>query len=712
MPQQITLVPVEEEKKKPISLVPISTGELVKGAWAKAMPFGLPVSETIGHLATAPIGFVGGLVGGAGKLVRDLIPGGEKPSFVSVRKTMEKTGEALTYKPQTPEAQKMTRVILSPLEAIGAGQEKLAGLVSKNPEVQAATKIATDIGLAALLGRVGRGGKVKPETMGGRFKPVSIEKPKPIIPEVEPINPTFEQFGKLYKTFRKQQPEQAAMYAKERAGKFGEGIELAQGLEGKEYFETILSRMGGELEKVSFKHDFKPEQIRELYTGLKNSPWLSNWEKLSGYDELRRIFEKGTIPTKGGTELLARAFGDSFTKELPRNVVSEILNIPRSMLASYDLSMALRQAQPLGSGYPKEWARAFAKQIEFFGSEQVYSQAMKEIASRPTYDLMRGGPGRKIPLALTEMGKFTGLREERYLSPLAEKIPVIGKGIRASGRAYSGGLNVLRADVFDRVTGDMKKAGIVLENNPAAIDSVCDFINIASGRGSAKPLAGATQIMNALFFSPRLMYARLRSLGQIPNFANPNWWTKTPPAVRKATLKTFLGYTGSLMTAVGLAKLAGAEVTLDPRSSDFLKIKIGNTRIDFGAGFLQYIKTFAQFFTGKTVNTETGKITEVGKGYKPLTRLDILSRQLEYKTNPIASLSLDLLRGKKLFGEKITVPNEIYERLVPMVIQDFIDIAKDDPKLLPAGIFGVFGAGLQTYKHEPKKKGSQFFYMR
>jgi hypothetical protein len=37
-----------------------------------------------------------------------------------------------------------------------------------------------------------------------------------------------------------------------------------------------------------------------------------------------------------------------------------------------------------------------------------------------------------------------------------------------------------------------------------------------------------------------------------------------------------------------------------------------------------------------------------------------------------------------------------------MAAQDTIDIAKDDPDLLPLSLLGIFGVGLQTYM--PKKK--------
>jgi len=714
MPQQITLIPldeaVEEKKRKP------TTGELVKGAWAKAMPFGLPISETISHLATGGVGAVGGLVGFGAKLLADLVPGGEKPSFARARETMGGVSEALTYKPQTPEAQKMTRVTLVPLELAAKGIKGGSELITSDPEVQAGIQTAGDLGLFMLMGKAAKGFK-QPE-IGAKFKPVT-EAPTPKFVE-EPINPTFEKFGTLFKEFRKGQKEQAVIYSKERGARLGEGLEAAEGKVGQEYFDTIKSKMGGKIERVPFKHDFTPGQTTELYDGVKGAVFLTNWEKLQAARALDAVFKEGTVPAPADTALLARAYGKSFVKSMPRNIISEIANIPRSMMASGDLSFGLRQGMPLGAGYPKEFARAMAEQVKYFGSEGVYQGAMKEIAQRPTYQLMRGGPGRRVELALTEMGPMTGLREEKYLSPIAEKIPGIGPIIRASGRAYTGGLNKLRADVFDSKFHDAEAAGFNPAQNPMLLDAMCDFINKASGRGSAKPLANSTQLLNALFFSPRLVLSRLQMIGKAVNLplekiihlANPDWWTQTPKPVRIATLRTLLGFAGMLTTTAGLLKLAGAEVSLDARSSDFLKPKFGNTRIDLGAGFLQYIRTFVQLLTGQVVSTRTGKITEVGEGYKPLTRWDIAERMVEYKTAPIPSFVINLLRGKSVFGEKLNIPKEVLQRLTPMVWQDLYDIAKDDPKLLPLGVLGVFGAGLQTYEPSPKKSGSLYFYTK
>lgn len=49
-------------------------------------------------------------------------------------------------------------------------------------------------------------------------------------------------------------------------------------------------------------------------------------------------------------------------------------------------------------------------------------------------------------------------------------------------------------------------------------------------------------------------------------------------------------------------------------------------------------------------------------------------------------------------GEPFNLWTEIANRITPMIFQDMIDIAKDNPNLLPLTVFGFFGVGLQTYK--------------
>jgi len=153
-----------------------------------------------------------------------------------------------------------------------------------------------------------------------------------------------------------------------------------------------------------------------------------------------------------------------------------------------------------------------------------------------------------------------------------------------------------------------------------------------------------------------------------------------------------------------LAKMAGAEVGLDPRDANFGKIIIGKTRLDIMGGFQQYIRAAAQFFGNQYVSSISGKRTTLGEGYKPLTQWDILWRQVESKQAPAISFIIDLMKRQDWKGEPINIPKEVGRRLVPMVLMDMAEIAKEDPKLLPLGIPAMLGVGLQHYEFHSKKE--------
>jgi hypothetical protein len=329
-----------------------------------------------------------------------------------------------------------------------------------------------------------------------------------------------------------------------------------------------------------------------------------------------------------------------------------------------------------------------------FVSEDAFKVSQDAIATSKYYDLMK-----QAKLALTDVGTNLSTREESFMSNLAEKIPIIGKGVRASSRAYTGFLNKLRADVFTDLISKAESEGLNPTKNLDLTKQIADFVNTATGRGSKlfgiMDISHSAKILNTLFFSPRLMASRTTLL-------NPAYYIQLNPFVRKEALKSLLSAGGIALTVLGLSKMAGAEVGSDWRSSDFGKIKIGNTRVDIFAGFQQYMRMLGQLYTGQYVSSTTGKITTLGEGYKPLTRYDILFRQAESKESPIFSFASDLLKGQQFNGQPIDLKSEIASRFIPMVIQDTIDLANDNPNLLPLSALGTLGVGLQTYTQQSK----------
>ena len=490
--------------------------------------------------------------------------------------------------------------------------------------------------------------------------------------------------------------KQEAIYTATRGEKLARSLKAGEKTVGEKGYYEELRALKGEMPKVQFESirgKVGQQDIDALFVQVKNNPILSEWEKLTARKGLAKLFGEhgGAVPTEGELSLLKDVFGSGFVKtslskrtlfQKLKGAGLELANIPRSLMASFDLSAPLRQGVFL-VGRPKQWVPAFGKQFHYFVSEKAYQNLGKTIRAKPTFPLMQ-----EHKLALTELGTKLGAREEAFMSSWAEKIPLVGRGIKASSRAYTGFLNQLRANVFD----DFVKKGIQLGiKDPKFLKDAARFINSATGRGGLGQLESAAVSLNTFFFSPRLLTSRLQML-------NPAFYATMQPQVRKEALKSLFAFAGTTSTVAGLAALNGVKVGIDPRSADFMKLKFGNTRYDILGGFQQPIRLAAQLLSGKVVSSTTGKTLTLGEGYKPMTRLGIAGRFLEYKEAPVVSFVAALMRGQTVLGEKLDIPTEVVNRLIPMAAQDVVDLYNEQGlEGLPLSAPAIFGVGVQTY---------------
>ena len=492
--------------------------------------------------------------------------------------------------------------------------------------------------------------------------------------------------------------KQEELYSAERARRVAVISNMKATGEGG-YFKQ-LGALKGELPKAQFegiRKSVTQEHIDELFDLVEKAN-VTAFEKISAKTGLARLLgaEGGIVPTKSEMSLLSEIFPPEFIKQIMDKRpfmerlwggIANALNLPRAVMATADLSAPLRQGIFL-AGRPKQFVPAFASMFKYAFSEKAYEGLMSSIKTRPTYLSMR-----ENKLALTDMGQTLSTREEAFMSNIAEKIPGFKYIARGSNRAYSGFLNKLRADVFDDLTKKAKALGIT-EERPEVMRDIAKFVNSATGRGDMGALNKATEVLNGVFFSPRLMASRI-------NLLNPVFYTRLDPFVRKEALKSLLTFGAIGSTIVGLAKAGGVDVGIDPRSADFGKIKTGDTRYDPWGGFQQYIVLAARLLSGQMVSSTTGKEFNLGEGYKPTTRLDIVQRFFENKTSPVASFALGLMKGQNALGEPFNVPAETVERFLPMVTQDVFDLVREyGPKGLGMAIPGVFGVGSQTYSDQ------------
>jgi len=602
----------------------------------------------------------------------------------------------------------------------GGGKDDLIKAIVKVNKVDDAIKIGKSLGLADNLIDDFAKNAVKAKTaeqankLLTNFTSKSFDTTKAttkattkIVETAETADDAISEITSALKDYKNVRKAQETGYTAERAKRFAEAQSVAGKTSGESGFYQEISKLKGALPKQQFegiRTKLSQENIDSLFNTITQNPNITYTESLSAKKGLARLLGEfgGGVPTESELKILERVFPKELVSAIKgtditlgekiKEGIFQAINLPRALMSSFgDLSFGFRQGAFVAPSYRKEFFSSFKKQFGWFAKEDAYKAVMDTIKNDELFEYMRGR------VAFTNLGEQMTLREERYMSNWAEKIPLLGEVVKATERAYTGFANKMRADIFK----DLFKKAEVLGLNPAEnkqmLDEIAKFANVATGRGDLKMLEGSAKVLNAFFFSPRLMSSRLILM-------NPKYYIKATPVVRRQALKSLFAFAGTQAAIITAAKLAGAEVETDMRSSDWGKIKIGNLRIDTMGGFQQYIRSAAQLITGKYISSTTGKEITLGEGYKPMTRLDILLRQVESKEAPVASFVTDLLKGQDYKGEPIKVGDELLKRITPMIVSDIIEIAKEEPDLVPLSILGIFGIGIQAYSGSQKWK--------
>lgn len=472
----------------------------------------------------------------------------------------------------------------------------------------------------------------------------------------------------------------------------------------------------------------KFEKLRAVPIGTKYSVKPENMNRKKMMDAIKLGFSYEGISDDGKIQMRkTKPSPDVRMPETPQmndSVLAEMANIPRTLMASWDMSAPLRQG--LGLIHKPQFWKALPEMFKAWGSEEAYQSAQKAILDDPMFKkrvtadgIVKPSFAEDVGLKLTDLNNMS-TREESIMSSLADKVP----GVRRSNRAYTIFLNKLRADTFKQMVNDFGvTSGTNMRQNVALSKDIASFINTATGRGSLGPLEGSAKNLSSVLFSPRLMASRLGMMAKSAQAVfSPEVYMLKSPSVRREYLKSLAAIAGTASTFSQLLRLGGATVESDPASSDFGKAKIGNTRIDPYGGFQQYIVAAQRLMPhldltsaglgeigGKMKSTTTGNEYDLGNpGYGESTRADVLGRFIRSKTNPIINFGWGLMSGQKeISGKPMNMTtanpfeNAIAQRFLPMLTQDIYDMINDSST--PAGAKALatflsgFGMGSQTY---------------
>jgi len=387
----------------------------------------------------------------------------------------------------------------------------------------------------------------------------------------------------------------------------------------------------------------------------------------------------------------------------PGKVVGNVAGFAKSFKAAFDNSALFRQGWKTLFAHPEVWAKnalqSFADLAQQFGGKEVLDEVNAEIVSRPN---ALNGRYAKAKLALANV-------EDVFPSTLPEKVPVLGRVYKASEAAFTAFQYRTRADVFDKYMEIAERSGVDMRD-PAQLEDVGKLVNSLTARGHLGKLEPAANAVNVAFFSLRKLKSDFDLLAAIPTAVG-----KTAGKVvggegvtfaqKQAAISAVKVISGTA-AVLGIAHAIDPKaVELDPRSSDFGKIKVGDTRFDVSGGMSSLGILAARLLTMSSKSAKTGKVNPINSGkFGATTGSDLVVNFFENKLSPAASIVKDILKGEDFQGNKPTIAGEASNLFTPLPITNAQELANDpnSANMLLAMIADALGVATNTM--DPTKK--------
>lgn len=291
--------------------------------------------------------------------------------------------------------------------------------------------------------------------------------------------------------------------------------------------------------------------------------------------------------------------------------------------------------------------------------------------------------------------------EEQFPTSLPERVPVAGRAFKASSVAFGNSAERARVGIYDFLSDMAEKNGVKLDKTQ--IEDFGRLTNSLTARGQWGK-RGDSGLVRLVLWAPKMLKANLDTL----TAHGLGVGLETSAARKQAAMDTLsvVGSIATLMTLANAIKPGSAET--DPRSSDFGKIKIGNTRFDLTGGMASLVTLAARLSTGitnvvgltdvgNTKSATTGVVSKYGTKVGDTSAWDALIDFLENKTTPGARIVVDMLKGETFNKEKPTLANEFP---IPISIKNIgQQVAEKDysPQRIIASIADVFGVSTSTY---------------
>ena len=558
------------------------------------------------------------------------------------------------------------------------------------------------------------------------------------VPKNPPVQgPKTPEAAKLIESIRAAtvgREQQAAINSQQHATR---AVEFKRMLDAGAPINEARAALAGKFPTVNFtpiKHAMTEADIAALTRTVSEHPSWGTGNQQLVYDRGNALsgladLLNGKLPAAHELGLLERVFGAEFADAVlsHRSLGTKLwdgamggINVPRAMLAGWDLSFPLFQGLPLIPLRPTALPAAARAMWKSLWSE-LDAQGIKEAIEADPYAIQH-----KMDAGFfAEHSQSSRLRGEESFYGAKEVLAgldKIGAGnlarfYRATERANINYLNKYRLDAYKGVAKGYEAAGITRELHPEHYKFLSELVNASSGRGGLpKALQSSAPLLNGMIFSPQIITSHVKMLNPyfyfFKKYPGKDGVGRTmPKEVQLKAMRSMLGILATGSAIMKLAKMAGAEVEDDLRSTDWGKIKIGQTRLDTWGGY----QTYARFMTQMVLAEK-----KLANGATlPQNRADTLGNFARSKASPPVGAVWDLLKGEDMIGDPVRRPSEspsasavrfAAKLVLPLwtqALKEAMGLGWNEGPTVerPLGAFAAppafFGVGVQTYGQKP-----------
>jgi len=484
----------------------------------------------------------------------------------------------------------------------------------------------------------------------------------------------------------------------------------------RKIYESSLRKRIADYQQILASGDFAPKP--------RKAPRTLSPSELTLKREMEDV--RHQVLQKYAEYHLAHLHGIAWTADK----IAEAAHLSRAMMTSFDLSALLRQGGLPAMGHPLMAQRAMVETIasiaQTFNKSKAFNtenfkwseleQFLTGIDSRQAefnlmHKLTQGPDGefrQQAGLSMPSTDEAITRQEEVFQGRWGKLVP----GVAVSSRLYTMILNKMRADLFDSMVQNLGRDGKVSLDEAKII---ANFVNIATGRSDFGTLRGldinkGAAVLNTVFFAPRYVASRFQYL-TMPFYLPFKGGVKSNWRVKRAIYKEYGRTSAGIGTVLGAIALAAQlfwddddddkpTIEVDARSADFLKVRLGDTRLDFLAGLSQVIVLSSRMISGQTKSSVSGKVRNFGEGYKPDTRATVLGRFGRTKFAPVPGAVWTIADDwTNVVGQKETPLSLGASLVTPLSLRDVIVTmqAQGIPKGTAMSLLSVLGVGMNTY---------------